>query len=124
MSTYQPRIKSQTNILVEQLRTRAGQPMDVSKWAMFYSFDVMGDVGFGKPFTNMATGHEHSAIHAMHKHVWLLGVITAIPWFPLLVSAIPGASVGLAEFFDICAKALEEKQRVSNAVRTSPCHWC
>lgn len=72
----------------------------------------MGDIGFGKPFTNMITGTEDPAIRAMHEHMWILGVVQAIPWLPLLISAIPGANVGLAEFFGVCEKVLKHKQRV------------
>ncbi|KAF1851981.1 cytochrome P450 67 [Cucurbitaria berberidis CBS 394.84] len=109
---YLPRVKAQTDILLQQLMNRAGQPMDISEWAMFYSFDVMGDVGFGNPFTNMATGREDPAIYAMHKNIWPLGMILTIPWFPLLVGAIPGAKAGLSEFYGVCTKTLEDKQKM------------
>lgn len=74
-----------------------------------YSFDIMGDLGFGKPFANMKSGKEHPAIHVMHTHLWVLGVVATISWFPLLLSAIPGSDVGLAEFFGTCAQVLKEK---------------
>lgn len=73
----------------------------------------MGDLGFGKPFSNMVTGKEHPGIHAMHKHLWVLGVVATISWFPRLLSAIPGSDVGLAEFLDLCAAVLKDKLEVS-----------
>ncbi|KAH7382175.1 cytochrome P450 [Pyrenochaeta sp. MPI-SDFR-AT-0127] len=109
--SYEPRIKAHTDMLVQQLRIRADQPLDISTWSFFYSFDVMGDLGFGKPFTNMETGEEHPGIRAMHDHMWILGVVQAIPWLPVLVSAIPGANVGLEEFFGICENVLEQKKK-------------
>ncbi|OAL50229.1 cytochrome P450 67 [Pyrenochaeta sp. DS3sAY3a] len=109
LNTYQARVKAQTDELLNQLRIHAGQPMNVSKWSMFYTFDVMGDLGFGKPFSNMVTGKEHPGIHAMHKHLWVLGVVATISWFPRLLSAIPGSDVGLAEFLDLCAGVLKDK---------------
>lgn len=41
--------------------------MNVSAWAMFFSFDVMGEVGFGKDFNNLGTGVEHQAIQGIHS---------------------------------------------------------
>ncbi|KAF1944269.1 cytochrome P450 [Clathrospora elynae] len=112
MRIYQPRVKSLTDVLVKQLRNRTGQPLDATTWTMLYGFDVMGDVSFGQSFANMATGQEHPAIHAMHKYLGVLGPIMAIPWFPLLISAIPGMDVGFTELFGICAKVLKDKQQI------------
>ena len=72
----------------------------------------MGDLAFGKPFTNMVTGQENPAVHAMHKHVGMMGTLLAIPWFPLLVSAT-GLNIGYGEFYAVCGQILKEKLQVS-----------
>ena len=43
-------------MLVKQLQVRSGQEVDASLWFNFYSFDVMGDLAFGRTFDMLATG--------------------------------------------------------------------
>jgi hypothetical protein len=79
---------------------------------MFFSFDTMGDVGFSKDFGNMKTGEEHPALQQMHGHLWMLGVVQAVPWLPNLLSGIPEADRGIKGFYELCNGVLAEKQRV------------
>jgi tryprostatin B 6-hydroxylase len=43
-------------MLVKQLQARSGQEVDASLWLNFYSFDVMGDLAFGRTFDMLTTG--------------------------------------------------------------------
>jgi hypothetical protein len=86
--------------------------MDASKWSMFFSFDVMGEVGFGKDFSNLSTGIEHSAIQGVHSHMTMLGVMSTVPWLLNVLSSIPGAAAGYTEFFAFCAGQIREKHKV------------
>jgi hypothetical protein len=36
-----------------------GKPMNVTKWFKFYSFDVMGDLAFGKSYKMLESGQKH-----------------------------------------------------------------
>lgn len=40
--------------------------MNVAKWMNYYSFDVMGDLTFGKPFDMLKNGREHFAIELLN----------------------------------------------------------
>lgn len=104
---------------MEQLKKNAGTPMDMSAWSMFFSFDVMGEIGFGKDFSNLATGVEHVAIQGIHSHMNMLGILSTVPWFLNLVSSIPGAAGGYAEFFSFCAKEIRAKEKVGRSRRIS-----
>ncbi|KAH7090787.1 cytochrome P450 67 [Paraphoma chrysanthemicola] len=112
LSSYQPRIKAQADELIQQLRIRQSQPVDVSKWSMFFSFDTMGEVGFGRDFGNMKSGEEHPGIQQMHGHLWMLGVIQAVPWLATLLSGIPEADRGIQGFHKVCNGVLAEKQKL------------
>lgn len=79
---------------------------------MFLSFDIMGEVGFGKDFNNLNTGVEHSAIKGVHDHMAALGVLSHVPWFLNLMSRIPGAAAGYSGFFSWCADEIKSKQKV------------
>ncbi|KAH7076045.1 cytochrome P450 67 [Paraphoma chrysanthemicola] len=111
LASYEPRIKVKTDIFISQLAKRSGEPMNVSAWAMFFSFDVMGEVGFGKDFNNLGTGVEHQAIQGIHSHMSMLGTMGQIPWLLNVLSCIPGAASGYTEFFSFCAGQIREKHK-------------
>jgi cytochrome P450 len=113
LNSYQPRIERQTDELIKQLSARKGQPLDVTMWSMFFSFDTMGDINFSRDFGNMTTGQEHPALRQMHGYLWLFGLIQAIPWLPNLLTSVPGANRGIARFENFCKDVLVEKQKVS-----------
>lgn len=79
---------------------------------MFFSFDVMGEVGFGKDFNNLVSGVEHTAIKGVHSHMTMLGIMSTVPWLLNVLSSIPGAAAGYSEFFSFCAGQIREKHQV------------
>lgn len=80
---------------------------------MFYSFDVMGDVGFSKDFGNLTSGVEHSAIKPIHEHIKIIGVLSPIPWLMNILGSIPGSANTYLEIFNFCADEIRAKQKVS-----------
>lgn len=94
------------------MQNRAGQAVNVTDWSMFYSFDVVGEVGFSKDFGNLTTGVEHSAIKPIHEHIKVFGVLSPIPWLMNVLGSIPGAANIYTEIFDICANEIRAKQKV------------
>ncbi|KAF2866056.1 cytochrome P450 [Massariosphaeria phaeospora] len=111
LSTYEPRIKSKVDQFVTKLRTNAGKPLDITAWAMYYSFDVMGDIGFGKDFNSLGTGVEHPAIKGIHDHVAILGALQTVPWLLNLLGSVPGAAGAFSEFFGMCEAEIREKEK-------------
>jgi hypothetical protein len=109
---YQPKIKAKVDLLIEQIRKSASEPMDATAWSMFYAFDTMGDVGFGEEFNNMSTGVEHSAIQPLHAHVKEMAVMSTVPWLENVIGSIPGATLPFIEFFKICENQISAKAKV------------
>jgi hypothetical protein len=114
--SYQPRIKAMADIFVDQLRNAAGEPRDATAWSMFFSFDVMGEVGFGKSFGNLSSGVENRATQIIHGHVKLLGALSTVPWLLNIFASLPGAASTFHEFFDFCYSTLKKKEEVSFAI--------
>jgi hypothetical protein len=110
---YEPRIKGKADVLIEQLRRLSGNAVDSTAWSMFYSFDVMGEVGFGRDFDNLSTGKEHPGIKVMHSVIGFLGVLAPVPWLLNVLGSIPGASRTLIDFETIFQKVLAQKEAVS-----------
>lgn len=112
LATYEPHIGVKVDQLISHVEKNLGQTIDISTWAMFLAFDIMGTVGFGKEFNNLATGVEHPGIKAIHDHMAILGVLNHIPWLLNLAGRIPGAAASLAEFFKWCEDEIVQKQKV------------
>ena len=83
---------------------------------MLLTFDIMGEVGFGKDFGGLQTGVEHPAIKAIHDHMKILGIMGTVPWLLNLMSWIPGATKGYAPFFLWCENEVKAKQHVSSHI--------
>ncbi|KAJ5939345.1 hypothetical protein N7466_002479 [Penicillium verhagenii] len=112
LASYEPRIRLKADQLVSHMEKNLGQGIDITTWAMFFSFDIMGDVGFGKEFNNLSTGVEHPGIKAVHDHMAILGIGMHVPWVLFLATRIPGASASLAAFFQWCEDEVVQKQKV------------
>lgn len=80
------------DVLANQIAQRLDQPLNVSLWFNFYSFDVMGELAFGNSFGMMETGEMHPALKIVHDGQWLLGYVTPLPWITPILRRLPGAS--------------------------------
>ncbi|KAF3044325.1 hypothetical protein E8E12_007952 [Didymella heteroderae] len=110
LATYEPRIKIKADAFMRQLR-QSTKPFDASAWSMFYSFDVMGEVGLGKDFNNLTSGQEHPAIKGVHDHMTMLGILSTVPWLLNVLSSIPGAAAGYSSFFHFCSSEIRAKNK-------------
>ncbi|KAF5630165.1 cytochrome P450 monooxygenase [Fusarium tjaetaba] len=70
---------------VEQIEASQGAPIDASLWFNFYSFDVMGDLAFGRSFNMLRNGTAHPFMELVHSNMLMAGSLSHLPWiFPLL----------------------------------------
>ncbi|RBR01496.1 hypothetical protein FVER53590_05671 [Fusarium verticillioides] len=82
---YEARVAGYTTQLVEQIEASQGTPIDASSWFNFYSFDVMGDLAFGRSFDMLKNGTSHPFMELVHSNMLMAGSLTHLPWiFPLL----------------------------------------
>ncbi|KAJ5653878.1 hypothetical protein N7490_000881 [Penicillium lividum] len=115
LATYEPNVGAKTDQFVAHVENNLGQAIDISSWAMFLSFDIMGDIGFGKEFNNLTTGVEHPGIKAVHDHMAILGTMFHVPWLLNLAGRLPGATNALKEFFNWCEDEIVQKQKTWDA---------
>ncbi|PLB50919.1 cytochrome P450 [Aspergillus steynii IBT 23096] len=83
-------------------------PINVSKWAMFYSFDVLGLVGFSDDFNQLGFATEHYAIKGIHDQVFMLGLLNQIPWLSYPLNALQPLSGGFGLFKMYCSRMVKE----------------
>ncbi|KAF4953980.1 hypothetical protein FGADI_5576 [Fusarium gaditjirri] len=82
---YETRVAGYTSQLVEQIEASQGTPIDASLWFNFYSFDVMGDLAFGRTFDMLKNGIAHPFMELVHSNMLMAGSLSHLTWiFPLL----------------------------------------
>ncbi|KIY02691.1 uncharacterized protein Z520_01156 [Fonsecaea multimorphosa CBS 102226] len=111
LSTYEPRVKAKTDLLLSRIAASGGSAMNITEWSMFYTFDVMGDIGLSKDFEMLTTGGEHKAIKGLHDQMITIGTLGTLPWLLAFFSAIPGIAGTFQDFMEYCREQLEEKKR-------------
>ncbi|KAK1954598.1 cytochrome P450 [Colletotrichum sublineola] len=81
---YEFRVADYTNQLLSQIDAHKGQPFNVTDWFNFYSFDVMGDLAFGKSFGMLKEGIKHYFMTSLHQDMQTIGMFSHLMWlFPI-----------------------------------------
>lgn len=99
-----------------------GSVVTLSSQFHFFSFDVMGDLSFGKSFNILSTGKKHFAIQLMDNGITFLGLFTPTPWLARIGFSIPGVATGQKKIFVQSDKQIQE-QLESKAKRTDITSW-
>lgn len=111
---YEPRINRHTAFLMQQLEAREGEPLRWSDWVNFYSFDVMGDIGFSRSFGMLEKGKEDELIKKLHASMAPLGLFRDISWFTNLMLRMPILQKDLKDFMKWSSDVLKERKKVSS----------
>lgn len=81
---YEFRVSKYTDQLLSQIEAHKGRPFNVADWFNFYSFDVMGDLAFGKTFGMLREGVKHYFMTALHGNMQSIGSFSHMLWlFPI-----------------------------------------
>ncbi|KAK5677365.1 hypothetical protein LTS10_009935 [Elasticomyces elasticus] len=92
---YETHVQMFNDKLIERIRQHGGGGLDVSKWFMLYSFDVMGKLAFGRNYGMLDSGELHWALEIMTKA--MSAAPSKVPvWFMRIMVGLPGV---MAEFF-------------------------
>ncbi|TGJ84039.1 hypothetical protein E0Z10_g4725 [Xylaria hypoxylon] len=105
---YEQRMLRYRAILIKAIEDSAGQSMDMTKWFGYYSFDVMGELAFGRSFEMLETTKEHEAIKLLNAGTLALSLKLPMWFFRLLVS-IPGATKDWWVFIRYCISQLDNR---------------
>ncbi|KAM0250781.1 hypothetical protein ACHAP5_001998 [Fusarium lateritium] len=66
---YEPRVVNCTKLLTEQIDRTIGEPLNISMWFNFFTFDIVGDLAFGNSFNMLRDGVKHKFLE--EAHAWL-----------------------------------------------------
>lgn len=81
--------------------------MVASTWFNYYSFDVMGDLAFGKSFDMLSSGRAHFAMELLQSGMLPLGLLTPISWMIPVMVAAPLVGAKFRKFRSWCGDQVE-----------------
>ena len=97
--------------LVKVLEDSAGDSLDMTRWFTNYSFDVMGELAFGRSFDMLETSVEHETIKLLTAGSAALSFKFPMWLFRVLVG-IPGAAKSWWIFMSYCIAQLDNRIQV------------
>ncbi|KAH6876594.1 cytochrome P450, partial [Thelonectria olida] len=112
LAQYEERIVSKVDLLMSRIANHEGIAIDMTQYATFFGFDVMGEVGFSKDFDMLNSGNKHTAIQGLHESMGAVGVLGTVPWLMSMLGKIPGATGSYSHFMDWCGKELQTKRGI------------
>ncbi|KAF2026685.1 cytochrome P450 [Setomelanomma holmii] len=118
---YEPRLNRHSLALMSQLKEQAKQPsVRITNWVNFYSFDVMGDVGFSRSFGMVEKGAEASLpidpmIKLLHESMSPLSIFGHITWGLNLATRTEAGAKALLDHINWTSKVMEERAKTTPA---------
>uniref|UniRef100_A0A0C4DIE3 Cytochrome P450 n=1 Tax=Fusarium oxysporum (strain Fo5176) TaxID=660025 RepID=A0A0C4DIE3_FUSOF len=97
---YEPRVTKYTTQLLDRLNEMQGTTINASNWLNFYSFDVMGDLAFGKSFNMLRDGVNHYFLSSLHDSMKMVGALAHISWIIPILKLIPAPPEPLWDLLD------------------------
>jgi cytochrome P450 len=110
---YEPRLNRHARALMSQLETQAKQPsVRITNWINFYSFDVMGDVGFNRSFGMVEKGEEDATIKLLHESMAPISIFTHLAWAIDLITKTASGVKPLHDHINWTRKVLQQRLKV------------
>ncbi|KAF2122461.1 cytochrome P450 [Lophiotrema nucula] len=111
---YEPRVNRHSLTLMERLSEHAHESsVRISDWLNYYSFDVIGDIGFSHNFGMLEKGKEDRLITLLHKSMAPVAVLGHLSW---MLSVLTRVKIGLDDMFEFIAwtqTTLRERKKIT-----------
>ncbi|RYP33768.1 hypothetical protein DL767_004635 [Monosporascus sp. MG133] len=86
---YQPHVAYYTDLLLKQIQSRAGQPVNVADWFSFYAFDIMGSLSYSESFGMLRRGEKHPFMTTLHGSMKTIGLFSHLDWLLPIAKVTP-----------------------------------
>ena len=107
--SYLPRINDITNRLCERFAGFNGRAITVNDWCHFYTFDIMGDLGFGRSYGQIESGSAHPAITKVQNFLKAGVIAVQMLWAVNFLQLIPGLDDPMRELKEWAEQLLKER---------------
>lgn len=97
---------------MDQFKASEGKPIDVADWFNFYSFDVMGDLAWGKSFHMLRDGVKHYFMKCLHADMVNVGLFSHLLWLFPIFKATPILNNEHKRFWNWVAAQVAERKVV------------
>ncbi|KAM0541239.1 hypothetical protein ACHAPJ_013327 [Fusarium lateritium] len=108
---YEPRVTQYTAQLLDRLSELQGTPINASEWFNFYSFDVMGDLAFGKSFDMLRGGVKHYFMISLHESMKMVGYVAHMTWIFPFLKMIPAVDAETKKFWAWCESQVQQRSK-------------
>ncbi|KAE9968960.1 hypothetical protein BLS_005568 [Venturia inaequalis] len=112
---YEKRIEPFAALLLERIRSFEERPVDVARWFHYFSYDIMGDLAFGKDFNMLSSGEEHFAVNLLNEGMQPMAMHFP-PWFAQALTAIPGLATSYWKFAAYCSQQLDNRLNAKSGI--------
>lgn len=109
---YEPRVHNYADQLLAKIAESEGKPIDATLWFNFFSFDVMGDLAWGKSFNMLRDGIKHYFMTALHADMVSVGLFSHLVWLFPAVKATPIVNHGFNKFWKWVHEQVKERRAV------------
>lgn len=113
LRNYEPRVLEYTNQLLSRIAAHEGESVNASTLFNFYSFDIMGDLAFGKSFSMLQSSKEHYFMAELHATMRLNGLFSHAMWLYPLFKQTPILNSGYLRFQAWLKSTVGERRSVS-----------
>lgn len=114
LQTYEKHIDARIQQLARRISemAEAREVVNVTHWLNFMSFDIMGDVGFGKGFGMLESGQKIDILRLLEDGMRGLGVGGSVPWLFMLLRRVPSIKRDYERFLNWCGEQMWEREKV------------
>jgi tryprostatin B 6-hydroxylase len=108
---YEERLSFHRQLLLESIDKKSPNPINQTALINYFTYDVMGDLAFGKSFRMLESEEEHFALMLLKRGLFIVGYVIPI-WVTRMIIGIPGAQNDWNTFSSYCAQQLDERIQV------------
>ncbi|KAH7152666.1 benzoate 4-monooxygenase cytochrome P450 [Dactylonectria macrodidyma] len=109
---YEPRVIKHTENFMRQLEKMDNAPVNITDWFNFYSFDVMGDLAWGKSFGMVDDGIKHYFMTSLHLDMKMNGLFSHMLWLFPIVKATPILNSEHKKFWNWVNSQVQERRKI------------
>jgi hypothetical protein len=92
--------------------------MNMAKWFNYYSFDVMGDLSFGKSFNMLIDGKDTYFSLQLHEDMKAIGLFSHLTWLFPFFKRVPLINGDYLKFWAWVGEQVDRRIKVQASVST------
>lgn len=94
---------------MQAFENAAGKPINAAKWFNLFSFDTMGELGFGRSFDRMEAGEMDYYMKSLHRNTLMIGAFFQTPWIMHILKNIPIFNMQYTSFIAYSKRLAEQR---------------